>query len=57
MSIRIVRLTNWFSKSAKISLKINGEKIAIISHKQELNLNLSSDIATLNVSRFGIRSN
>ena len=57
MSMRIVRRTGWLNMKAKIPLRINGEKVAIISYKQELDLNFSSDIATLNVSRFGIRSN
>lgn len=57
MSITIKRRTGWQGMASKIQIKVNGEKVASISHNQQINVSFPDEIVHLKVTQFGVKSN
>lgn len=57
MSIKIIRKTGFMGMAVRVAVKVNGEKIAKISHQESLQLNLKEKEALLRVSQLGTISN
>lgn len=57
MSITIKRRTGWQGMASKIQIKVNGEKVASISHNQQIDVSFPDEIVHLKVTQFGVKSN
>ncbi|WHZ31699.1 hypothetical protein QNK01_09475 [Desemzia incerta] len=57
MSIKIIRKTGFMGMAVRLAVKVNGEKIAKISHQESLQLNIKEKEALLRVSQLGTISN
>lgn len=57
MSITIKRRTGWQGMASRIQIKVNGEKVASISHNQQIDVSFTDEIVHLRVSQFGVKSN
>ena len=57
MAITIKRRTGWQGMASKIQIKVNGEKVASISHNQQIDVSFTDEIVHLRVSQFGVKSN
>lgn len=56
MSVRIVRRTGWFGHK-KLNVKMNGEHVAKLGPRQDLEITLSDEKVIMSVSEFGRKSN
>ncbi len=57
MAITIKRRTGWQGMASKIQIKVNGEKVASISHNQQIDVSFPDEIVHLKVTQFGVKSN
>jgi hypothetical protein len=57
MLIRVKRNTGWQGSGSNLKIYANGEKIASISHKQEVEIEIPHEEVQLKVMQFGVRSN
>lgn len=57
MAVSIKRNTGFMGSGIKMTVKINGEKVAKISQNQQIELEIPGDEATIRVSQLGIKSN
>ena len=57
MSITIKRNTGWQGMGTRIQILVNGEKVASVSGKQQVEVELPGNKAHLKVTQTGIKSN
>lgn len=57
MSIKIIRNTGFTGMAVRFAIKVNGKKVAKISHQESLELQFVEKDALLKVSQLGITSN
>src|SRR5690554_2557291 len=57
MSITIKRNTGWQGMGTRIQILVNGEKVASVSGKQQVEIELPDNKAHLKVTQTGIKSN
>ncbi|TJX15435.1 hypothetical protein E9840_03295 [Tissierella creatinini] len=58
MSITTIkRRTGWQGRASKIQIRVNGEKVASISHNQHIEVDLPAEKVHLKVTQFGVKSN
>ena len=57
MLIRVKRNTGWQGSGSPIKIHANGEKIASVSHKQEVEMEIPHGQVQLKAMQFGVRSN
>ena len=57
MSIKIIRNTGFTGMAVRFAIKVNGKKVAKISHQESLELQFVDKDALLKVSQLGITSN
>ena len=57
MLIRVKRNTGWQGSGSNLKIYANGEKIASISHKQEVEIEIPHEQVQLKAMQFGVRSN
>lgn len=57
MSVTIKRKTGGAGAGSKISIKLNGEKVAKIAHQQKLELDIQDESAIIKVEQLGVTSN
>lgn len=55
--VTIKRNTGWIGVASRIKIKVNGEKSALISEGQTIEIELPADESSLKATQLGVRSN